>query len=330
MKIAFYKDTFANNRGADIAVKNLAAGLVERGHLVTLFTKPEFDEKVKGDYDVILSAGTNEIQDLANVPNLPPVVQQFHTDVTYPFRHPLKRWLRHLRIKKALKFATRIQVLVSAHMTKLQRLLRGVTVQDISVIGNWSTFEAHSENEQGLASQKVILYPGALNKDKNQALLVKAFAKVAKEFPEWQVHIYGKGKEREVQALKRLIARYNLSDRVLLKGYADLARPYAECAFVAFPSKTEGFPLTIIDAAMFSKPTVMIHDWIGCGVVTTEKEFATSLRKLMTEEDYRTKLGAEAKAYCLSHYSREKILSLWEEALTKALNGTSINTHGNS
>ena len=105
-------------------------------------------------------------------------------------------------------------MLVSAHMTKLQSLLRGVTAQDISVIGNWSTFEAHSENEQGLASQKVIIYPGALNKDKNQALLVKAFAKVAEEFPEWQVHIYGKGKDRDVQALKRLIARYNLSGQI--------------------------------------------------------------------------------------------------------------------
>ena len=35
MKLAIYKDTFANNRGADIAVKNLAEGLVERGHSVT-------------------------------------------------------------------------------------------------------------------------------------------------------------------------------------------------------------------------------------------------------------------------------------------------------
>lgn len=37
MKIGIYKDTFANNRGVDIAVKNLADGLSERGHSVTLF-----------------------------------------------------------------------------------------------------------------------------------------------------------------------------------------------------------------------------------------------------------------------------------------------------
>lgn len=32
MRIGIYKDIFANNRGADIAVKNLAARLAERGH----------------------------------------------------------------------------------------------------------------------------------------------------------------------------------------------------------------------------------------------------------------------------------------------------------
>ena len=54
MKIAIYKDTFANNRGADIAVKNLAVGLGERGHNVTRLDKTQFVEKVHGDYDVII------------------------------------------------------------------------------------------------------------------------------------------------------------------------------------------------------------------------------------------------------------------------------------
>lgn len=59
MKIAIYKDTFSKNRWADIAVKNLAVGLLDRGHAVTLFDKSEFAVKVRGDYDVIISTGTN-------------------------------------------------------------------------------------------------------------------------------------------------------------------------------------------------------------------------------------------------------------------------------
>ena len=54
MKIGIYKDTFANNRGADIAVKNLAVGLGERGHNVTRLEKTQFAAKIRGDYDVII------------------------------------------------------------------------------------------------------------------------------------------------------------------------------------------------------------------------------------------------------------------------------------
>ena len=92
MKIAIYKDTFANNRGADIAVKNLAFG-------------------------------TNESIDLAKVDGLPPIVQQFHTDPAYPFRHWIKHWRRNRAIKAALKKAAAFQVLSSSHVCKLQKYI---------------------------------------------------------------------------------------------------------------------------------------------------------------------------------------------------------------
>ena len=135
MKIGIYKDTFANNRGADIAVKNLASGLGERGHEVTLFDKSEFAEKVRGDYDVIISTGTNEILDLAKVDGLPPIIQQFHTDPKYPFPHWIKRWRRNRAIKAALKKAAAFQVLREAHVETLQKLI-GVSKERIAVVGN--------------------------------------------------------------------------------------------------------------------------------------------------------------------------------------------------
>lgn len=320
MKIAFYKDTFANNRGADIAVKNLAAGLSERGHAVTLFTKPELADKIQGDYDVILSAGTNELLDLAQFPDLPPVLQQFHTDVTYPFRHWFKHRKRIRRIKAALQAVAGIQVLAPAHAEKLRTLLGGLSPQKISVIGNWSAYETAAKTHPPLPEQKVILCPGALNKDKNQALLINAFAAVAPDFPDWQVHLYGTGKPRETAALEKLIARRGLAGRVHLKGYADLTEAYAACAFAAFPSKTEGFGLVIVDAACFSKPTLTIRDWIGCGTVSSEKRFASDLRALMADADLRARLGAEANAFCREHYSRDTILSQWETALEQTVN----------
>lgn len=313
MKIAIYKDTFANNRGADIAVKNLAAGLSERGHAVTLFDKSEFAARVRGDYDVIISTGTNEILDLAKVDGLPPIIQQFHTDPEYPFKHWIRRWRRNRRIKTALKKVSAFQVLRKAHIETLQNLI-GVSEDRITVIGNWSSFEGRAET---LPEEKIILCPGAINADKNQSLLVDAFAAVADKFPDWRVCIYGRGKVKDEAALFKRIAARGVENRVSLKGYADLSGLYAKCAFVAFPSKTEGFPLTVIDAAMFKKPSLTIRDWIGCGEIVAPFGFTSALRKLMTDAECRQEIGEKAQAYCAANYSREKILNEWEVFLKK-------------
>jgi glycosyltransferase involved in cell wall biosynthesis len=313
LKIGIYKDTFANNRGADIAVKNLASGLSERGHEVTLFDKSEFAEKVRGDYDVIISTGTNEILDLSKVDGLPPIIQQFHTDPKYPFRHWIKRWRRNRAIKEALKKAAAFQVLREAHVETLQKLI-GVSKERIAVIGNWSSFEGRAKE---LPEEKIILCPGAINADKNQSLLVDAFAAVADEFLDWQVHIYGRGTAKDETALSKRIKIKGLMNRILLKGYADLSEPYAKCAFVAFPSKTEGFGMVTVDAAMFAKPTLMIHDWIGCGEVVATKDFAKGLRKFMADADCRNSIGCRSKAYCKENFSKASILNKWEFLFSK-------------
>jgi glycosyltransferase involved in cell wall biosynthesis len=313
MKVAIYKDTFVNNRGADIAVRNLAAGLSERGHEVTLFDKAKFAEKVCGDYDVIISTGTNEILDLAKIDNLPPIIQQFHTDPKYPFRHWIKRWRRNRAIKTALKKAAAFQVLRNSHDETLQKLV-GVSRDKITIIGNWSGFEG---SRKVLPEEKVILCPGAINADKNQTLLVDAFANVAEEFPDWQVHIYGHGKAKDEAALLKFVASKGLEERILLKGHAKLDEPYAKCAFVAFPSKTEGFGLVIIDAAMFAKPTLMLHDWIGCGKAVTAARFTAALRRFMADADYRRHIGEHSLEYCKTHYSRRIILDKWERLLSE-------------
>lgn len=189
----------------------------------------------------------------------------------------------------------------------------------MEVIGNWSSFQSDDLSSVALAKEnraiaqasKVILCPGALNKDKNQKFLVDSFRTIAADFPGWEVHLYGKGNPN-----------FNPHPQVKLMGYADLAGPYANCSFVAFPSKTEGFGMVITDAAAFGKPCVMIKDWIGTcaaggGIVTepTVKAFAAGLRRLMADEDLRRQMGERARAYCAECYSREKILDQWEKLL---------------
>lgn len=309
MKIGFYKDTLANNRGADMAVRNLATGLSSRGHDVTLFEKDAFLEKIKIRYDVLIAAGTNEILDLMDVDGVSPIVLQFHTDPAYQFRHWIRKWRRNRAIKMAMRKCVAVQTLREEYVPFVKRIVPDIPV---SVIGNWSSFCDESEIPSGTtvsASHDVgvmptIIYPAAVNKDKNQRLLVAAFKSLRSEFPEWRLELYGKGTEN---------------------GFCDLREAYSRCSIMAFPSKTEGFPLSLVDAAAFGKPSVVIRDWIGTcavggGVVTmpTVRAFAAGLRTLMSDDNLRRKMGEVARAYCAQRYARDRILDQWEALLQRA------------
>lgn len=61
--------------------------------------------------------------------------------------------------------------------------------------------------------QNVIINVGKLDEQKNQQLLIRAFARIADEFPEWKLVIYGEGPERA--KLEKLIASLNENDSYL-------------------------------------------------------------------------------------------------------------------
>ena len=79
-------------------------------------------------------------------------------------------------------------------------------------------FEINDErlmvNGDGLAvKEKKIISVGRLHYQKNQKMMIEAFARVADDFPEWKLVIYGEGPERG--ALEKLIASLNDNDSYL-------------------------------------------------------------------------------------------------------------------
>lgn len=321
MRIGIYKDTLANNRGADKAVAALAKGLRERGHDAVLFEKSNFAARMKEPWDVVISTGTNELLDLYDYfslrfkktdPLFPwPVIQQFHTNPQSQFKW--KRFRRNWRIRQALRHVSAIQVLS-------ERFVPQVAKYDapVFVIGNWSAYD-------GLAAKhakKVIIYPAAFAKGKNQKLLIKAFARISNEFPEWELRLLGRAEGRYADECRSLAEKLG-KGRIGFAGFCeDMAAEYGRCAFVAFPSIDEGFPLTLADAAAFAKPCVMARDWIGTvgaggGIAAkpTVEAYAKGLRRLMSDEGLRIRMGEAAQKFCEENYSRDRILDKWETLL---------------
>jgi len=107
------------------------------------------------------------------------------------------------------------------------------------------------------ADSRVILSVGRLTPQKNQALLIDAFADVAGRTPDLLLVILGEGPERG-RLLTRAKAR-GLADRVLLPGFVLDPSPYFRRASVfALSSDWEGLPTVLIEALAF-----------GCQIVST-------------------------------------------------------------
>lgn len=327
MKIAVYKDNLSTGRGADRAVRNFAAGLAERGHDVALFEKADLAVRLDGAFDVVVATGSNEIVDLDRMDYFArakraKVVLQLHLAPRgfFKWRHPL----RNRAVRKAFDKADAVQVLCSEYAAEFRAL---AARPKVAVIGNWTDRTVPEERVPDPES-RTILYPAAaLNRIKNQKLLIKAFASVASGFPDWKVRLLGKDSTRYADGCRRLISRCRLGERIEIVGFTDdLAGEYSRAAFVAFPSNLEGFPLAVLEAAEYGLCTAVQESLPGASDIVRNgetgliagsgvKAYAAALGELMSAEERRRALGVRARTYCRERYSREQVLDRWDALL---------------
>jgi len=138
-----------------------------------------------------------------------------------------------------------------------------------------------------------IIFVGRLIKEKNGALLVRAFHSLSTSHKNIRLVIIGDGPEREV--ITALIHDFSLNDRVSLSGFADehddlIARLKSSKVFV-LPSTREGFGISALEA-------------LACGIpVVTVDHPANAIRDLITGGNgFLCSLSAEdlAKTICLA------------------------------
>ncbi len=102
---------------------------------------------------------------------------------------------------------------------------------------------------------KTILAAGRLCRQKNFKDLIIAFRNFHMKNPEYKLHIFGDGYEKNM--LKDLISSLKLNNHVFLKGYRkDLKLEYKKAKLFVLPSIYEGLGNVLIEALNYSVPCI--------------------------------------------------------------------------
>lgn len=166
-----------------------------------------------------------------------------------------------------------------------------------------------------------IVSVGRVDSNKNHAMIIRAFDRVAKEFPSASLAIYGDGECRG--ELQELSDKLGISERVHLPGMVeDVSEKIYKSSLFILASNSEGMPNALLEAMCLGIPCIstdcpcggpreLIEDGINGFLIPTgdEEALADRMRMLLSDEEMAKQIGKNAaklsEAYNPDNVNRE-------------------------
>lgn len=107
-----------------------------------------------------------------------------------------------------------------------------------------------------MQKKKQILFSGTLYVGKGYQDLIRAFAKIAKKYPDWKVVLAGNG---EVEKGRAISKELGIANQVEFLGWVSgeqKDKAFRESMIFCLPSYAEGFPMAVLDAWAYGLPVI--------------------------------------------------------------------------
>ena len=357
MKISMFIGSLTGG-GAERVLCNLANYLTGQGHDITIITNVEahdfyeLDSRI-GKYVLLReSERKNAIFNFLHcMKRLKNYVKQNATDdyvVFLPLTTVMLLYLRR-RIKGKIIVSERGDPEQNSRLIKLllKKWIRrsdGVVFQT-DVAKNWyEPYLKKSENtvipnainplfirpKYNGSREKTVVGVGRLTSQKNFHLLISSFARIANQFSEYKLVIYGKG--NLLDSLKNLASELGIASRVEFPGYVpDMPERLEKASMFVLSSDYEGMPNALMEAMALGLPVVstdcggggarfLLRDGENGLLVpkNDNKALADAMRRILSNKEFAEMLGTQARVL-QEDFAPQRIYSEWECFIKKII-----------
>lgn len=180
-----------------------------------------------------------------------------------------------------------------------------------------------SQKKENFQRENVIIAAGRIAPVKQFNHLIEAWSKIAYEFPNWKVYIFGDGDKVLKQQLQNQIKQLHTPRIIFKDATFGLDEVMQHCSIFAMTSLTECFPMVLIEAqaagmAVISYDcpngprNIIKHNIDGILVSDQNIElFALELKRLISNNSFKSKIQIKAKQN-VNQYSENKIMNKWD------------------
>ena len=184
--------------------------------------------------------------------------------------------------------------------------------------------------------KRIVLFLGRIHPKKQPALLLQAFAEVAKQDPTVHLVFAGPDEGTYTAHLRVEATQQGISDRVSFLGElgTDAAREaYAAAAVFVLPSHQENFGIAIVEAMAAGRP-VIVSDRVGlakeisdagAGLVISpdQPNLTNALLEILSNERAAGKMGENGRALALERFTwpnvAQRVLEMYDAAIVKSV-----------
>jgi GalNAc-alpha-(1->4)-GalNAc-alpha-(1->3)-diNAcBac-PP-undecaprenol alpha-1,4-N-acetyl-D-galactosaminyltransferase len=202
-----------------------------------------------------------------------------------------------------------------------------VTNNQLEIIKNPLAPELIIKRDLSKTKEQLILNVGRLDDQKNQDLLIKAFANIPNK--NWKLILIGEGTNRI--RYTNLIKELHLQEQIILKGNITNVEDYYNTASLfVFTSRYEGYPNALTEAMYFGVSCISTDCPSGPAELISNAEngflipvgdqdlLEKKMKLLMSDEDLRTKFSANSLKSTVG-FEADHIALQWKSIINNVL-----------